>query len=97
MAERLGMTVGELSGRMTAAELMMWIERDRSHVPDSWYQNALLRLTVCRLAGNRSARLEDFLPRAPSRAGGPADLPSRLLAFAAAHNRAVALRGAASP
>lgn len=86
------MTAAELGGRMDAAELLEWIEYDRDQLPDSWYQTALICLTVCRLAGNKSATLDDFLPKR-SRPAEAGDLKARLLAFAEAHNRKLAAAG----
>lgn len=81
------MTVGELSERMDAAELMEWTQYDEVHLPDEWVRNALLCLTVVRLAGNKGAKLDDFLParrQAEPPAPAPEAMTARIKAWAAA-------------
>lgn len=41
LAERLGMTVGELGTRMTAAEYMLWMSHDSLTTAEAQHQQAL--------------------------------------------------------
>jgi hypothetical protein len=80
---------------MDAPELMEWAEFDEAHIPESWYQTALICLTVARaFGGATSATLDDFLPhrKRPTavRADSPADLKARFAAFRARHNARIA-------
>jgi hypothetical protein len=82
------MTVGELGERMDAAELLAWIERDRTTHSDSWLQTALICHTIAiHSFGGSKAKFKDFLPQLiPAKIPtGPAPgLNARLLAWAAA-------------
>jgi hypothetical protein len=96
MAERLGMTFGELSERMDAAELIEWTMFDQIYMPPARIDTALICLSMARLAGSKKAKLEDYLPPRwkPERKADP-DLASNLKAWAAA--RIAAQRGVPAP
>jgi hypothetical protein len=80
MAERLGMTVGDLGERMTAAELLEWIAYDSIHTSEEWVRSALLRLTISQLAGDRGTTLERFLPPRRKPEAKPVDAWAKCLA-----------------
>jgi hypothetical protein len=75
---------------MSASEAMEWIDFDECHVSESWYQTALICLTVVQaFGGNGRARLEDFLPpraRPKTAIAEPSDLKARFAAFRERHN-----------
>lgn len=65
LAERLGMTVGELEERMTAEEYIEWQEYDSSHHPVELIHTASIVATLYNTAlGNKKRhKAEDFLPK----------------------------------
>jgi hypothetical protein len=79
---------------MSASEFMAWQEYDEAYTSESWYQTALICLTIVQaLTGSKSARLEDFLP--PRKGVGVQPMPgealkSRFAGFREAHNKRIA-------
>jgi hypothetical protein len=84
---------------MDAPELMEWGDYDQATTSESWYQTALICLTITRAFGsNAGARLEDFLParvRPRDRPADGLDLKARFGSFIERHNAKVAAEEAA--
>jgi hypothetical protein len=83
------MTVRELGERMDASELMEWLAFDRVHTSEEWQQNALLRLLILQLFGDKKTRLDDLLPEREKAPREPRDPFATFIGWAKASGRLV--------
>ncbi len=65
------MTVGELDERMTSEELVTWIARSRTHIPESWYQVGQICYVIACCFTSKPPSFESFLPRLHSKVNEP--------------------------
>ena len=61
----MGRTVRELLDSLDAIELNQWrILCQRDPIPNPWLQHGILCSVVARVAGNKNAKPDQFIPRA---------------------------------